>query len=88
MQADILELLRDLRSRLGVGILLITHDMGVVADLADRVVVMHEGKVVEQGTVDRDLRAVRNRSTPGSCWARWCRWPARRPRRLPTSLAS
>ncbi|HEV3360781.1 MAG TPA: ABC transporter ATP-binding protein [Pseudonocardiaceae bacterium] len=51
VQADILELLRDLRSRLGVGILLITHDMGVVADLADRVVVMHEGKVVEHGTV-------------------------------------
>ncbi|HEY4456966.1 MAG TPA: ABC transporter ATP-binding protein [Pseudonocardiaceae bacterium] len=51
VQADILELLRDLRSRLGVGILLITHDMGVVADLADRVVVMHDGKVVEQGTV-------------------------------------
>ena len=51
VQADILELLRDLRSRLGVGILLITHDMGVVADLADRVVVMREGKVVEQGSV-------------------------------------
>jgi peptide/nickel transport system ATP-binding protein len=51
VQADILELLRDLRSRLGVGILLITHDMGVVADLADRVVVMNQGRVVEQGTV-------------------------------------
>jgi peptide/nickel transport system ATP-binding protein len=51
VQAEILELLRDLRSRLGVGILLITHDMGVVADLADRVVVMHQGRVVEQGSV-------------------------------------
>jgi peptide/nickel transport system ATP-binding protein len=51
VQAEILELLRDLRSRLGVGILLITHDMGVVADLADRVVVMSEGRVVERGTV-------------------------------------
>src|SRR5205807_7791581 len=50
VQADILELLRDLRSRLGVGILLITHDMGVVADLADRVAVMRGGRVVEQGT--------------------------------------
>ncbi len=50
VQAEILELLRDLRSRLGTAILLITHDMGVVADLADRVVVMHEGRVVEQGT--------------------------------------
>ncbi len=51
VQAGILELLRDLRSRLGMGILLITHDMGVVADLADRVVVMHQGRVVEQGDV-------------------------------------
>ncbi|MFJ7219166.1 dipeptide ABC transporter ATP-binding protein [Amycolatopsis sp. NPDC098790] len=50
VQAEILELLRDLRSRLGTAILLITHDMGVVADLADRVVVMHDGRVVEQGT--------------------------------------
>ncbi|SEF19903.1 peptide/nickel transport system ATP-binding protein [Amycolatopsis pretoriensis] len=50
VQAEILELLRDLRSRLGTAILLITHDMGVVADLADRVVVMHDGRVVEQGS--------------------------------------
>ncbi|WP_290055624.1 dipeptide ABC transporter ATP-binding protein [Amycolatopsis solani] len=51
VQAEILELLRDLRSRLGTAILLITHDMGVVADLAARVVVMHDGRVVEQGDV-------------------------------------
>jgi peptide/nickel transport system ATP-binding protein len=51
VQAEILELLRDLRSRLDTAILLITHDMGVVADIADRVVVMHDGQVVEQGSV-------------------------------------
>ncbi|TCO65856.1 ABC transporter ATP-binding protein [Actinocrispum wychmicini] len=51
VQAEILELLRDLKSRLNTSILLITHDMGVVADLADRVVVMYDGQVVEQGTV-------------------------------------
>ncbi|MGK2880061.1 MAG: ABC transporter ATP-binding protein [Mycobacterium sp.] len=47
VQAEILELLRDLRDRLGSAILLITHNMGVVADLADRVVVMNAGKIVE-----------------------------------------
>ncbi|WP_103349389.1 ABC transporter ATP-binding protein [Amycolatopsis sp. CA-128772] len=57
VQADILELLRDLRERLGTAILLITHDMGVVADLADRVVVMHDGRVVEQGDAGRIFTA-------------------------------
>ncbi|TWP54244.1 ABC transporter ATP-binding protein [Lentzea tibetensis] len=51
VQAEILALLRDLRGRLDAAILLITHDMGVVADIADRVVVMHDGRVVEQGPV-------------------------------------
>jgi peptide/nickel transport system ATP-binding protein len=57
VQAEILELLRDLRARLSTAILLITHDMGVVADLADRVVVMYDGQVVEQGTVSDIFRA-------------------------------
>jgi peptide/nickel transport system ATP-binding protein len=48
VQAEILELLRDLRDSYGTSIVLITHNMGVVADLADRVVVMYEGKVVEE----------------------------------------
>jgi len=48
VQAAILELLRDLRDRLGTAIVLITHNMGVVADLADRVVVMYRGQVVER----------------------------------------
>ncbi|RJO78745.1 ABC transporter ATP-binding protein [Nocardia panacis] len=52
VQAEILELLRDLRDRIGSAIVLITHNMGVVADLADRVVVMRDGKVVEQAGVD------------------------------------
>jgi ABC-type glutathione transport system ATPase component len=51
VQAAILELLRDLRDRLGTAIVLITHNMGVVADLADRVVVMYRGQVVEEGAV-------------------------------------
>jgi peptide/nickel transport system ATP-binding protein len=52
VQAEILDLLRDIRQRLGTAICLITHNMGVVADSADRVVVMHEGRIVEQAPVD------------------------------------
>ncbi|WP_405217943.1 ABC transporter ATP-binding protein [Agrococcus sp. Ld7] len=51
VQAEILELMRDLKDRLGSAVLLITHDMGVVADLADWVVVMEQGNIVEQGPV-------------------------------------
>lgn len=51
VQAEILDLLRSLKDDLDVGILLITHNMGVVADLADRVVVMYRGEIVEQGLV-------------------------------------
>ncbi|MFF1878718.1 ABC transporter ATP-binding protein [Leifsonia sp. NPDC058230] len=51
VQAEILELLRSLRDRLDSAILLITHDMGVVADLADNIVVMRKGDIVEGGTV-------------------------------------
>ena len=51
VQAEILELLRDLRDRLGRPIVLITHNMGVLADLADRVVVKNAGKVIETATV-------------------------------------
>ncbi|MGY5308159.1 ABC transporter ATP-binding protein [Nocardia gipuzkoensis] len=52
VQAEILTLLRDLRDRTGSAIVLITHNMGVVADIADRVVVMRDGAVVEQAPVD------------------------------------
>ncbi|MCB0967666.1 MAG: ABC transporter ATP-binding protein [Ilumatobacter sp.] len=50
VQAEILKLLRDLRDRIDAGVLLITHDMGVVADLSDRVLVMQNGEIVERGT--------------------------------------
>ncbi len=48
IQAQILELLRDLQKRMGLALLLITHDLGVVAEMADRVAVMYAGRIVEQ----------------------------------------
>jgi peptide/nickel transport system ATP-binding protein len=56
IQAGILDLLRDVRERLGTAIILITHDLGVVADIADRVVVMYAGRKVEEAPV-RELFA-------------------------------
>jgi peptide/nickel transport system ATP-binding protein len=53
VQAQILELLRALRAASGTAILLITHDMGVVAEMADRVTVMYAGQIVEEAPVDR-----------------------------------
>ena len=57
VQAQVLDLLRNLHKRLDSAIILITHDMGVVADLADRIMVMKNGVVVESGTVDKIFHA-------------------------------
>ena len=54
-QAQILELVRDLQKRKGTAVLFITHDFGVVAEIADRVAVMSQGRVVEQGTAAQVL---------------------------------
>ena len=52
IQAGVLDVFRDLRDRLGTAVVLITHDLGVVADIADRAVVMYAGRAVEQAPVD------------------------------------
>ena len=56
VQAQVLDLLQELKTRYGLALLLITHDFGVIAEMADRVVVMHRGRAVEQGPVRQVLR--------------------------------
>ncbi|MGH3383858.1 MAG: ABC transporter ATP-binding protein [Nocardioidaceae bacterium] len=65
VQAGILDVLRDLRTRLGTAVVLITHDLGVVADVADRVVVMYAGRIVERGKVRELFRRPRHPYTKG-----------------------
>jgi peptide/nickel transport system ATP-binding protein len=65
IQAQILELLRSLRDALGLSILLITHDLGVIAELCDEVVVIYAGRVAEQGLVAQVLGQPRHPYTAG-----------------------
>lgn len=60
VQARILGLLEQLREQEGLGIVLITHDFGVVSDIADRVVVMRSGRIVEQGSTDEVLHGAQH----------------------------
>jgi peptide/nickel transport system ATP-binding protein len=65
IQAQILELLNELKARLGMSILLITHAMGVVAETAQRVVVMYAGKVIEEASVEELFAHPRHPYTQG-----------------------
>jgi len=65
IQAQILDLLRDLQKRFGLGLLLITHDLGVVAEMADRVAVMYAGRIVEEAPVRELFRDLRHPYTRG-----------------------
>jgi oligopeptide/dipeptide ABC transporter ATP-binding protein len=65
IQAQILELLASLRRRLGMAMLLITHDLGVVAEVCDRVIVMYAGQIVEEGSVTDIFRDPRHPYTQG-----------------------
>ena len=63
IQAQVLELLRELKAQYNLAVLLITHDFGVIAEMADRVAVMHKGRLVEQGPVRQILREPANEYT-------------------------
>ena len=71
-QAQILKLMRELQGRTKTGVLFITHDFGVVSEIADRVVVMQMGRVVEQGPCEEVLRNPREDYTRMLIWPR-CR---------------
>jgi peptide/nickel transport system ATP-binding protein len=60
IQAQILQLIKELQAELGMAVLLITHDLGVVANMADEVVVMHRGRVMESGSVSDIFRDARH----------------------------
>jgi peptide/nickel transport system ATP-binding protein len=57
VQREVLDLLKSLRTKFNMGMLFITHDLGVVREVADRALVMHKGRVVEDATVDELFRA-------------------------------
>jgi peptide/nickel transport system ATP-binding protein len=65
VQAHILTLLRDLRRETGIAMMLITHDLAVIAKMADRVAVFYAGRIVEEGPTDEVIRAPRHPYTAG-----------------------
>lgn len=65
IQAQILELMNDLKNKLSMGIILITHDLGVVASMCDNIAVMYAGEIVEYGTVDDIFYDPRHEYTKG-----------------------
>ncbi len=65
VQAQVMNLLADLQAETGMGLILITHDLGVVAEVADRVAVMYAGRIVETGTIDEIYRVPAHPYTVG-----------------------
>ena len=78
VQAQILELLRDLQREFGTAIVIITHDLGVVANIADEVAVMYGGRIVEHASDRRDLLHPRDALHVGAARPRSRGWTSRR----------
>jgi peptide/nickel transport system ATP-binding protein len=83
IQAQILERIKELRARTNTAVILVTHDLGVVADVADRIIVMYAGRIVEQGTVDEIFYDPQHPYTWGLLGS-ITRLDRERPRRLPS----
>ena len=77
VQAQIMRLLKELQEERKMGLILITHDLGVVADVADRIAVMYAGRIVERAEVFDALRASPPTRTPKGCWSRSRAWTRR-----------
>ena len=70
IQAQILELIVELQREFGAAVILITHDLGVVAETARRVIVMYAGRKVEEASVERALRPAYASLYSAACWPR------------------
>ena len=86
VQAEILDLLRDLRGEFNLSILLITHDLGVIAEMADRVAVMYGGRIVEEGTVRDVLTAPAHPYTRALLASLAASAPGSRPQAIPGNV--
>jgi oligopeptide/dipeptide ABC transporter ATP-binding protein len=86
VQAEILDLLRDLRGAFNLSILLITHDLGVIAEMADRVAVMYGGRIVEEGSVGDVLTTPAHPYTQALLASLAQSAPGSRPRAIPGNV--
>ena len=86
IQAQIIDLIKALQKEKNASVILITHDLGVVANIADRIVVMYAGQIVERGT-SIEVSTTRATPTPTPCWKQCPAWTCRTSSSWPASRA-